>query len=72
MFGYKLIKTKEYDRLKDIEQRAYIAYRWFGGFTDLDIIWDFLFKPKHGIVETRELYAKARNTNVYGKPKETN
>jgi len=74
LFGLSLISTEELKILQrsyGIEQRAAQAHRWFSGWKDLDIIWDYIFgqnyKMVFGVEEARKEYAKARNTNVYGK-----
>lgn len=70
MFGYSIIKTEKLERLKAIEERAYMAHRWLSGFKDLDIIWDWIFgKSRHSYTDAmRSEYAKIRNTTEYGKP----
>ena len=76
MFGFSLIRT---DRLKELEKidvkysKIHQLYRWFSGWQDLDIIWDYIKPDTYfgGIDECRKKYAKARNTNVYGKANPT-
>ena len=44
------------------------VYRWFSGFRDLDIIWDYIYGKRGGSIDLlRSDYAKLRNTDVYGK-----
>ena len=48
------------------------VYRWFSGFRDLDIIWDYIYGKRGGSIDSvRYEYAKARGTDVYGKPKQS-
>lgn len=73
MFGYTIISKK---RLKDLEthelQILYVwqVHRWFAGWKDLDIIWDWVFSKRDfgGISGARSEYAKARGTDEYGSP----
>jgi len=73
MFGWTLIRKSE---LRQLEESRVVAsgvvqcHRWFSGWEDLDIIWDYLlsFQVSGGIHEAREAYAKARGTDCYGKP----
>lgn len=57
-------------------QQTYIAervgqcHRWFSGFKDLDIIWDYIYGKRDNISDTRDAYARFRGTDVYGKRKE--
>lgn len=71
LFGYSIIKTEDLDRYKHREfivQRIYILQRWFSGWKDLDIIFDYVFNPKgEDISSFRRRYAKARNTDEYGR-----
>jgi len=71
MFGYSIVKT---DRLQYLEkctvkfEKVHQLYRWFSGWQDLDIIWNYIRSETYfgGIDEARKKYAKARGTNVYG------
>lgn len=74
IFGFTIIRKNE---LKDL-QCTHIKYcklmqirRWFSGWTDLDIIWDYIIQDTNygGIEKAREDYAKARKTTVYGESK---
>lgn len=73
MFGFTIVR-KEY--LAELERQAMThciavqCHRWFAGWRDLDIIWDYIFRTKQfgGISEAREKYAEARGTDVYGQP----
>ena len=74
MFGWTLIKKKElaeWQRFYMTHQKAVQCHRWFSGWKDLDIIWDYLLEfPYHcSIEDARNQYAKARNTNEYGDSK---
>lgn len=51
-----------------IADRVAEAERWFSGFKDLDVIWDYIYGRRSSISEVRDDYARARNTDVYGKP----
>ena len=43
------------------------VYRWFSGFRDLDIIWDYIYGKRGGSIDLLpSYYAKLRNTDVYG------
>lgn len=72
MFGFSLVKT---ERLKYLEDAAvkyskiHQLHRWFSGWPDLDIIWDYIRSDTYfgGIWEARKQYAKARHTDEYGK-----
>jgi hypothetical protein len=46
--------------------------RYLSGFDDLEIIWAYIDgrSEHHSVEAMRNAYAKARNTDVYGKPKE--
>lgn len=73
LFGYTLVKTTElkaYKRAAATRQKLTEVHRWFSGWTDLDIIWEYLFAETYfgGISSCREKYADARKTNEYGKP----
>lgn len=74
MFGWTLIRKSE---LKDL-QKCQIqistlvqVHRWFSGWRDLDIIWDYIFAETYfgSIGSAREKYAKARGTDEYGQVK---
>lgn len=74
LFGLSIITTQ---RLKELEQcevkihKFNQVYRWFAGWRDLDIIWEYLVNDINfgGIERARENYAIARNTTVYGEAK---
>lgn len=69
MFGYSLIKTEEFKRLRDADirvRRVHLLVRWFSGWKDLDIIWNYIFKGDGFMDHVRMDYARARNTNEYG------
>jgi hypothetical protein len=73
LLGLRIISESHYQEL----EKQSIAFstmvqchRWFSGWRDLDIIWDYIFGNRNfgGISEARRDYAKARNTDDYGKP----
>lgn len=71
LFGYRIIKEEEYKNLCvawERECRLGMAYRWFSGWKDLEVIWNFIFLGNGKINEVREEYAKLRGTDEYGKP----
>lgn len=72
MFGYTIISKNRLAELEKSEMRIqtmHLVYRWFAGWRDLDIIWNYVFGlSPETINSTRERYAKARGTDVYGKP----
>lgn len=65
------IVTESRRNKTEIADRAATAHRWLSGFKDLDIIWDYIFGTSgySDIDGVRTAYARARNTDVYGKPK---
>lgn len=72
MFGYTIIKKSHLKELHRIEikyTKVHSLYRWFSGWTDLDIIWDYIYQDSYtgGIREARLKYARSRNTDEYGK-----
>ncbi len=76
VLGYRAIASLVDRVTESRRQKTFIAdrvqecHRWFSGFKDLDIIWDFLNgKSLYGIDETRTAYARARGTDVYGNTK---
>lgn len=74
IFNIHIVSNEEYIELKrrsDAFQRLVSVHRWFSGWVDLDIIWEYIFNDTYfgGISDTREKYAKARNTGVYGEKK---
>lgn len=71
IFGYVLIKEElidRYERAHQTEQKVIEARRWFCGWKDLDVIFDYILKePYFGHIEnTRKVYAQLRNTTEYG------
>ncbi len=54
-------------KAKAVMRRAGTCHRWLAGFDDLDIVWDYIFNGGD-IDQVRTAYAKARNTDVYGRP----
>lgn len=68
MFGWSLIKTEELRAMQIKEIKLNEVHRWFSGWKDLEIIWDYIYNDTfYGISRTREEYAKARNTDEYGR-----
>ena len=57
-------------RDREIVDSLAMVHRWFSGFRDLDIIWNYVYGKRSGSIDSvRYDYAKARGTDVYGKPK---
>lgn len=75
MFGWTLIRKsylKELKRAEILEMKFRQVHLWFSGWTDLDIIWDYLSGKRDfrgNISDARIDYAQARGTDVYGHPK---
>ena len=72
VFGLKIILKKDYDELVRCQTKFYkvvSCHRWFAGWRDLDIIWDYIMQDTNfgGIERARKDYAKARGTDEYGK-----
>ena len=72
MFGWKIIRDEEYQILKRsyfVSQKVINCHRWFSGWKDLDIIWEYLLSETYfgSIDSCRSKYADARKTDVYGK-----
>lgn len=71
IFGWKLIRESEFERLKRFEIYAMNiseASRWLSGWQDLDIIWTYIRGNSRNVIsDVRKQYAEARNTDVYGK-----
>jgi len=71
MFGFTIISKQ---RLAELErhqvkmQKFWQVHRWFSGWKDLDIIWDYLIQDTNfgGIERARKDYAAARKTDEYG------
>lgn len=56
-------------RHEEIANNLAMVHRWFSGFRDLDIIWDYVYgKSGRSIDSVRYDYAKTQGTDVYGKP----
>lgn len=68
-FGYVLIKKSELEKHELRHIKLSEVYRWFSGWKDLDIIWEYIFKNKKDISNCRAEYAEARGTDVYGQNK---
>ena len=74
IFGFWITTEKTYKRYCELEtkhQKFWQVHRWFSGWRDLDIIWDYLIKDTNfgGIERAREDYAEDRGTDEYGKPR---
>ena len=71
MFGFTIISNKELAalNLNQIKMQKFLmVHRWFAGWKDLDIIWDYLIEDTNygGIERARKDYAEARKTDEYG------
>jgi hypothetical protein len=70
IFGYVLVPEQEHKELIECWHRSHRlaeCYRWFSGWKDLDIIWDYISgNSKYGIEYARCDYAHLRKTDVYG------
>jgi len=71
MISFRIISTKRLKHLESLEVKVakfWQVHRWFSGWKDLDIIWDYLIKDTNygGIEKARNDYAAARQTNEYG------
>lgn len=65
---YTIIKTSELNKLQVKELKLTQLHRWFSGWKDLDIIWDYVNSEVYfGSIDTcRDKYAEERGTDVYG------
>jgi hypothetical protein len=73
LFRWTIIPKKELERLRHFEAKAarfWEVHRWFSGWKDLNIIWEYIFNDTYfgGIEEARKKYAEARDTDVYNSP----
>lgn len=68
MFGYSLVKTEELESLRLQNIKMMQVHRWFAGWRDLDIIWDYITRESYwgGLQQCRKDYAFARDTDEYG------
>lgn len=71
LFGWRIISEERYryyEKCAATHSAAAYCHRWFSGWKDLDIIWDYIFgnQVSGGIEQARKDYAKARGTTVYG------
>lgn len=76
LFGFSIVRTERLEQLEKCErqiQSVLQVHRWFSGWRDLDIIWDYVFTdPYFGTISScRQKYAKARGTDEYGNEKES-
>lgn len=72
IFNYRLVHKDKLKQLQRSDIKLYKVvelHRWFSGWKDLDIIWNYIFGDTNfgGIQRARYDYAKARNTDEYGK-----
>lgn len=72
LFGYVLVRKSELNEFKNsylASQKASQCRRWFSGWKDLDIIWEYMFGCDYldSVENCRKRYAEARGTDVYGK-----
>lgn len=65
---YTIIKTEELRKLQVRDLKLNQVIRWFSGWKDLDIIWDFIgSETYYGSIDScRSKYAKERGTDEYG------
>lgn len=76
MFGWTIIRKKELKRLERqdrVVRTLWNVHRWFSGWRDLDVIWDYVLNDDiyfGDISSCREKYAKERGTDVYGRVKD--
>lgn len=71
MIPFRIVSVKRLKYLEQLEVKQikfWQIHRWFAGWRDLDIIWDYLIKDTNfgGIERARQDYAKARGTDEYG------
>lgn len=74
MFSWTLIRKDDlaiYKRAFQVQSRVLQCHRWFSGWKDLDLIWEYVLKGKCQVETAREDYASARGTNRYGLPLNT-
>lgn len=72
MFGWTIVRKEELrcHRINESRmQRMYECQRWFSGWRDLDILWRYINADGFygGIRTAREMYAKERQTDEYGR-----
>ncbi len=73
IFNLRIMRESEYQELRRAHtkfNKVILCYRWFSGWKDLDIIWNYIFDDVNfgGIERARIDYAKARKTDEYGEP----
>lgn len=69
LFGFVPVRVENFWRYREVYYRVMSAHRWMSGFRDLDIIWDHILQGEPSdIGEMRARYARARGTNLYGRP----
>lgn len=74
IFKLRIVTEAEYQELRKTFTKYHKmieCYRWFSGWKDLDIIWDYIRNDVNygGIEGARKKYAEARGTDVYGEKK---
>jgi len=75
IFKWRLISEEEYQAgvtARVVASKLSNVHRWFSGWKDLDIIWDYVFPTDFyfgSIDSCRDRYASARGTTVYGEVK---
>jgi len=70
IFKWHIISEKDfyhYRRCHQVNNSVHLVYRWFSGWKDLDIIWNYILsKNQKTIEDTRREYALTRGTDEYG------
>lgn len=68
--GFVLVSKRDYEILTECRMKnskIHECRRWFAGWIDLDVIWDYLLGDGFAHVEdARKEYAAKRKTDVYG------
>lgn len=73
-FKLKIINKETYayfEKASVTHQSVIQCHRWFSGWKDLDIIWDYILSETYfgSISSCRDKYAIARGTDEYGNKK---
>jgi hypothetical protein len=73
IFGFVIVRKdtfKLFEKYWYEHDRIIECHRWFSGWEDLDVIWDYLLGKNFAHVgDAREKYADKRKTDVYGDKK---
>lgn len=74
ILGFRIIRESTYRDLVRADnkfRKVLSCNRWFAGWRDLDIIWNYIIQDTNfgGIEKARSDYARARGTNEYGEVK---